>query len=216
MRMIPTALSCALILNATLVAAPASAQYVFLDVNGDGVCNANDVVTSAVTSVDIYFDTDHNGNGSVATCPDGTSQLTISSYEFILHLSGTGVVTWGAWTNSIAQFTVDLGTSSNSSDFRAGFGGATSLPPGKYKVGSLAVSALGTPSLYFQAQTTLNSAYMTAFGSQCPGRDMDNVMKLGPNPAGVTGPGDFQSVCGTAPIDPVKYTTWGVIKNKYR
>lgn len=215
MRPSPTAWSCALILNAMLLVAPASAQYVFLDTNGDGVCNSSDVLVSANTSVDLYFDTDHNGDGSVATCPTGEA-LSIDTYEFILHVTGPGNVTWGAWTNKISQFTVDLGTGSSLGDYWLGFGGATFLPAGKYKVGSFAVTVTGEPEVFFLSQTTLSSTRLTAFGSQCPGLDMDYVMKLGPNPGGAAGPGDFHSVCGTAPIDDVRFTTWGVIKNKYR
>ena len=74
----------------------------------------------------------------------------------------------------------------------------------------------GTPLLGFLASTTLSGTYLTAFGSDCPGLDFDNTMKLGPNPAGAVGPGDFTSACGTAAPTPAKITTWGAIKNLYR
>ena len=107
---------------ALLVAAPAFAQYVYFDTNGDGVCNSSDVLTSSNTSVDIYFDTNHDGSGNPTTCPTGEA-LSILSYEFIGHVSGSGTVTFGAFTNLQAGMTTNLGTGSNSTDYHTGFGG---------------------------------------------------------------------------------------------
>lgn len=200
---------------AMLTSAPAFAQYVYLDVNGDGVCNSSDVLTSSVTSVDVYVDTNHDSLGNPMTCPSGEA-LSIFSYEFILHQVGSGTVAYGAMTNDFTSATTNLGLGSNTTDYHNGFGGTTIQPPGTYKVATLAITVTGLPQLQVVPATTLNGTYLTAFGSECPGLDFDGTMKLGPNPAFVTGPGDFQSACGTAAATPVRTTTWGAIKNLYK
>jgi hypothetical protein len=78
-----------------LAAGRASAQYMFLDANGDGLydpavdkMNANGVATT----VDVYVITDKNRDGSTAICdsdddngnPPGFTPLTINSYAFNL------------------------------------------------------------------------------------------------------------------------------------
>ncbi len=200
---------------AILVAAPAFAQYVYLDVNGDGVCNGNDILNSTITSVDVWFDTNHDAAGNPTTCPSG-DPLSIFSYEFILHQVGSGTVAYGAMTNDFPTATVNLGLGSNSTDYHNGFGGTTIEPPGKYKVATLAITVTGLPQLQVVPETSLSGTFLTAFGSSCPGLDFDGTIKLGPNPGGTTGPGDFTSACGTAPSTPVRTTTWGAIKNLYK
>src|SRR5512139_2745962 len=133
--LIPLALG--LLAAVLLCPVPASAQYVFLDVNGDGSCTAADVLTDAVTSIDIWFDTAHNGDGSPAMCSAG-GPLDIFSYEFILTSGGN--VTYGAYTNMMATFTTPFGVASGGNDYHNGYGGMAPLPPGAYKVGSLAIS----------------------------------------------------------------------------
>ena len=205
----------ALAAAAMLVAAPAFAQFVFFDVNGDGTCTSSDVLTSANTSVDVWFDTEHDSLGNTVTCPTGEA-LSIFSYEFIAHASGTGTVTYGALTNLKAAMTVNLGLGSNSTDYHNGFGGTTIMTPGKYKVATLAITVTGTPKLSLAPSTSLNGTYLTAFGSECPGLDFDGTMKLGPDPGGAAGPGDFTNHCDTSLPTPVSRTTWGVIKRMYR
>ncbi len=193
---------------ALLYAGPAAAQYVFLDTNGDGICSSYDVLNATVTSIDIYFDTNHDMMGQTTTCPTG-EPLSFFSYEFTLRSNGGGggTISYGAYTNLMPTMTVDFGTASGGTDYHTGFGGSTILPPGRYKVGSLAVTIKGVPGLSIVASTTLSPDYLTAFGSQCPGRDFDGTLKLG---------SDFMSACATATLTDVKFTTWGAIKNKYR
>ncbi|HEY6784693.1 MAG TPA: hypothetical protein VI159_07050, partial [Gemmatimonadales bacterium] len=74
--------------------ASAQAQYVYLDTNGDGVHTTADVLAPAgVTSLEVWIRTDHNRDGSLATCDTGDGDLTINGYEVILH--GTnGTLAW--------------------------------------------------------------------------------------------------------------------------
>ncbi len=200
---------------ALLLAAPAFAQYVYLDVNKDGVCTSADVLNSTVDSVTVYFNTNHDKNGTLVTCSDGTSQMTINSYEFILHASGTGTVTYGGYDNYQSGMTTQVGPAGTggTTDYWIGFGGITANPPGLYKVGSLAITVTGTPLLSIVGSTSIMAVANTSFGSQCPGNDFDNTIKL----VGTTnGVGDFTDTCGTASGTPVKLTTWGAIKNIYK
>jgi ATPase subunit of ABC transporter with duplicated ATPase domains len=72
-----------------LLATPSPAQYVFLDVNGDGLCGGSDVLTNDINAVDIYFDTNHNADGSVAPCVNGGA-LTFEGYSLVLKATGPG------------------------------------------------------------------------------------------------------------------------------
>jgi hypothetical protein len=96
------------------VAAPASAQYMFLDTNGDGAHTSADVLVAGANTVNVYLDTNHNKDGSVATCDiDGSSPLNINSY--FVNLSGTNV-TYTLLTNQMgALFATHFATSPRAS-----------------------------------------------------------------------------------------------------
>lgn len=192
---------------ALVVAMPASAQYVYMDTNGDGVCNSSDVLNSGVTSIDFYFDTNHNADGSAVTCPntDNTYEMTINSYA--VTLVGTAGITYGAWTD-LMNFTINAGGAAAGNDIWLARASATVLPPGKYKVGSLAVTITGNPTLTLvPTDPPLDGTSLTAFGTACPGIDFDNTYKLG---------SDFMDVCSSASPTPATKTTWGKIKDMYK
>jgi hypothetical protein len=185
---------------AMLVAAPVLAQQVFLDTDGNGTCDASDVLTDASTSIDVWFD---------------TTPCNIFSYEFIL--SSNGNVTYGAYTNHMATFTTAFGAASGGNDYRNGFGGTVPLAAGPYKVGTVAITVAPgtTPIVSVGVSTSLSGGYFTAFGSEsCVGEDFDNTIKLGTSIG--PGMGDFTAACGTAAPTPIRSTTWGAIKNIYR
>jgi len=219
--------NCLLILTvvaALASGAPAYSQYLFLDVNGDGHNSGNaaepgsgaDILISSVTSIDVYFDTNHNPDGSAATCNASSNNLTINSYEILLRSSGPGTITFNSWTDNMGfTFGIIIGgdhtimTAGN--DVWIGRGSATAMAPGRYKVGTLSVTVTGEPILSWLplGGSTLNANAETAFGTQCEGNDFDNTYKLGY---------DFplNSAFGTAFVDPVLQMTWGAIKQKYR
>jgi PKD repeat protein len=167
---------------ATLLASasPARAQYMFLDADGDGNHTAADRLTAGTTSLDLWIRTNTDRNGSPATCASSPgTPLTINSYEFILKSVG-GTVSWDSYTNLQPDFVTDLGTASSPDEFHTGFGGGAILPAGTYKLGTLVVTvASGSPSLEFAAAGNLSGVFLTSFGSQCPGADFDNTLKLG-------------------------------------
>jgi hypothetical protein len=205
------------VVAALAIGGPAYSQYVFLDVNGDGLNSKtntslpDDVLGPSVTSVDIYIDTNHNRDGSVAVCPTGEA-LSINSYEAVLHASGSGTVTYGTWTDNMG-FTTNLACGGQASctagpDIWIGKGSGTILPPNKYKLGTLAITVTGSPVLdIIVSSPSLSSVSETAFGSSCPGAAFDSTLRLGT---------DFTDADGTEASTPVTATTWGKIKKLYQ
>src|SRR5258706_2281280 len=173
----------------------AIAQYMYLDANQDGVHTAADVVNpSGSTVFDIWFRTDSNRDGSPASCSTGDGSLTMIDYQLILHASD-GTVSWGPYTNAQSATMPSLFASEfDTTDAYVWFSGLTSLPPGSYKLGTIAATVLtGTPSLGVAPDSHLSVAYITAFRSSCSGTDFDNYLKLGPNS---NGPGDWFDAAG--------------------
>jgi hypothetical protein len=193
------------VVAAFAVAGPAYSQYMFLDVNGDGICDSNDALTPATTSVDVWLKTNANGDGSPATCNSGSEELTINSYEFFLR--ATGALTYGAWSDNLG-FTTSFGDASAGADAYVGRGSGTALSAGTYKLGSLAISGVASgATLSIISASSVNPNGFTSFGTLCFGNDFDNTYKL---------PSDWTDVCGTASPTPVTSTTWGAIKNIYK
>ena len=206
------------------IGAPAHSQYLFLDVNGDGHNHGNaaepgtgsDQLNSSVTSIDIYFDTNHNPDGSAAVCDQSSNALTINSYEALLRASGTGTVTFNGWTDNMAfPFNLVIGGTNGflagGTDAWIGKGSGSPSAPGRYKVGTLSVTVTGTPVISWLPLngSSLNANAESAFGTQCEGNDFDQTYKLG---------SDFplNHAYGTeAPIAVVS-KTWGAIKEMYK
>ena len=188
---------------ALAVAVPASAQYMFLDVNGDEFCSTDDVLDNTVNHVDIWIATDMDGNFFPVTCPTG-QELTINSYTFILR--STGGVTYGAWSDNMG-FTTNLGTGAAGNDRWVGRGSGSILPSGIYKLGTQSITVTGSPVLSIVSSTSASAQALTSFGSACLGIAGTNTMKLGL---------DWFDVCGTTSSTPVTDTTWGKIKALYR
>jgi hypothetical protein len=196
------------------VAAPAVAQFMWIDVNGDGKCSSLDMLHSGVHSIDIWLSTNTNGNGSAAVCPSGTYPLTINSYTFVLS-NGTGGVAYGQWTDAMGFSIAAGGPTFNSTDYFIGRAGADILPPGTYKLGSLGITVTGyAPILSIMKSSTIDPTSQTSFGSACEGQDFNNTMRYGENADHVP-PGDWNDVCGTSWLDAVSETTWGRIKMQY-
>jgi hypothetical protein len=81
-------------------AAPASAQYMFLDSNGDAAHTAADLLNTngTPTTVTLYLVTDANRDGGAAVCNTDDGDLTINSYGVALQASG-GTVSFTGFTN---------------------------------------------------------------------------------------------------------------------
>jgi len=214
---------CLLFLTAVVLLAigvPASAQYMWIDVNGDGIngCTTpgnpadDDILNAGVTSIDIWLSTNLNMDGSTAVCPTG-EELTINSYTFVLS-SGTGGVAYNGWTDAMGFSIAAGGPSSNSTDYFIGRASADIQNMGTYKLGSMAVTVTGTPNLAIVAHSSVDATSQTSFGSRCGGIDFNNTMRYGENVDQIP-PGDWNDVCGTVSGTPVSETTWGKIKKGY-
>ena len=187
-----------------LAAGRASAQYMFLDANGDGLydpavdkMNANGVATT----VDVYVITDKNRDGSTAICdsdddngnPPGFTPLTINSYAFNLR-AVNGTVTYSGYIN---RDPVNMPTpfgeiNLDGVNYKNGFGGLLTQNPGKYRLATLTITGVtGTPSIQFVDQIAGSNDF-TAFGTRCDGNGFDSTYKLdGPVTQSIQGAGDW-------------------------
>lgn len=183
-----------------LLSERASAQYMFLDANGDSTFTAADSLRNGENHIGIWLITDTNRSGTPASCAG--SNLAILSYEFILRASGAGIE-WGQYQNSQSTMTVSFGAHSVGMDFYRGFGGSTSLSPGKYLLGLLTVDVF-SPSVAIQVvpDSPLGGGLATSFGSNCPGQDGDNTLKLGTDWLDVDGlaTSGFMAFGGASPV----------------
>lgn len=214
------------VLAQLLLAIPAAqAQTLYLDTNGDGVSgrlelmnggNApEDCLTEQTTSVDVYFVTDKNPDGTTVTCPTSGEAMTISSYQVLLRRSGPGAVNPTGWADNLGFETpaISIGDGTFATAGTETWVGRSGnpLPPGKYKLGTLAVTVTGTPTLDFVTSSTISPAgdAFTGFGSACGGAHEAGAQSFG---------GDFptDNAGGTCFYTPVLPTTWGKIKQQYR
>jgi hypothetical protein len=172
-------------LAAILLPSPARAQYLFLDTNGDGVFTAADKLHPVhATTVDLWLDTAHNRDGSVASCgANPASPLNLSSY--VVNLEATsGAVSYSAYTNQVPGMSLLPGTpAANETDFSTGFFRlpiVETLPPGKYLLGTLTVTvAAGSPSVDIVPSLGAPFVDPTLFGSYCPGQNGNYSLALG-------------------------------------
>jgi hypothetical protein len=92
----------ALCLVAAIVgmAVPASAQYMYLDSNGDGIHSSADRLNpnGTPTTVDVWLTTNANRDGSGAVCNTSDGVLQINSYAVNLLVQG-GLVSYSGFVN---------------------------------------------------------------------------------------------------------------------
>lgn len=190
------------------------AQYFFLDVNGDGHNDRADALNPDVRTIDVWCVTDRNADGTPAVCPTAAGDeqhfFSILSYEFVLKAWGPGAVRFGPWVPSpdMAAFQNDLGSKVKGNECHIAFGGVYTLDPGTYRLGTLAVTVTGSPRLSFVTTGPSRGVWLTSFGSDCPGRDFDDTIKLG---------SDFVDAAGTAPPPAGSGpSVWGTVQRLYR
>jgi len=164
-----------------LYAAPASAQYMFLDANGDGAYDASvDKLNpnGTPTTVDVYLDSNHNRDGSTAVCDvDGTSPLSFNSYVINLEAAG-GTVTYSNFVNQMgASFSINFGElNAGDGGYKNGYGSAQlPLTPGKYKLATITITGnTGAPSINIVDMiatatdfTSFGTGVVSVFGLSC-------------------------------------------------
>lgn len=184
---------------------PAEAQYMFLDVNSDGLnTTADDLQGRGNKYVDIWVQTDTGRDGRVTDLRDAIgTKPSINSYTFILRATD-GTVRWGKYENLQPTMTFAFGSRQNATDYFTGYGGRESLPAGKYRLGRLYLTVeSGSPRIEIVSKTSLWADARTSFGSSCLGTDGDNTLKLrgtgaSAEPEGRKGQGDWGDVAGVA------------------
>jgi len=185
-------------------AIPASAQYMYLDANANGVHDAADRLNAngTPTTADLYVSTNQNRDGSTATCDTGTELLTINQYQIDLIAVG-GTVTYSGFTNLQSSMPTNFGeVNPNGIVYKNGYGGGTQNAAGTYKLATLTITgATGTPRIDI-VDLVAGSADYTGFGTACLGHGFDNVYRLdGPNVIPGTGaPGDFTDADGLGTV----------------
>jgi hypothetical protein len=205
----PRSIGIALFLTALLAAPLAHAQYMYLDANGDGVHTAADVLpTSGAASVDVWLYSDHDRDGTGATCSTGNEPLDIFSYEFALR-AVDGRVAFSNFVNHAALPTTLFAGGSTTEFYGVQFG-ILAMPAGLYRLASVSVAVTsGAPSLQIVTDApTLDrvapSPPRTAFGSHCGGADFDNTILLGRDWSDVDGLLSGAPSAGGAPaLDPI-------------
>ncbi len=164
----------------------AAAQYMYLDTNGDGVHTTADVLSPGPTTVAVWVRTNLNRDGSPGLCASDDGELTLRSYEIVLHAEG-GTVGWSAFHNEVGTFGTGSVEISDSTEYRNGFAGLD-LPPGTYRLATLLVSVTsGAPSIEIVPATSLDPTFHTSFGSECSGTAYDHLLRLGTDFADVDG-----------------------------
>lgn len=164
----------ALIASLMLLGATASAQYLYLDTNGNGVADGCDRVSeSGPTTIDIWLNTNMNRDGSPATCTFGAGVLDMNHYTVALQAVG-GTLTWGPMSNLMAGFasryTRDSRDTTGTVFYHNGWGGGSIVTPGLYRVATLiAAVATGNPRVNVIDRHPNVGTSVTGFGTACPG-----------------------------------------------
>jgi PKD domain/FlgD Ig-like domain/Putative Ig domain len=177
--------------------APAvTAQYMYLDTNGDGVHTTADVLQANGTpsTVDVWLRTNANRDGSPAICNSGPEPLTINSYVVNFVAVG-GTVTYSGFINRQPQWGINFAPELNPDGvhYRNGYGGFPGDPPGLYQLATLTITGqTGTPAIRI-VDLIPGSLDHTSFGTQCVGHEFDNTYKL----AGPAGGSDWTDADGT-------------------
>lgn len=186
-RLIGIAFSFLLLLLLVLIdPLPASAQFLYLDANGNGVSDPSDLLDpNGTTQVDIWLDTAHNRDGTPAICDtDAGTALTINSWEVVMRAIG-GTVEWGPLDNvlPISRVRACFASDADTTDptwYHNGWGGSTVLEPGLYHVATLRIRVLtGAPAIVFRPFHPEQPTDLTSFGTRCPCLQGDNTYRLG-------------------------------------
>jgi hypothetical protein len=195
-----------------LAAAPASAQWMYLDSNADGVwTSADSVKTSTPTTVDVYLNTNQNRDGSTALCnnfgtPDPNVPLDIFGYLVYLQAQ-YGTVSYGTFSNAMATFTTNtVPQIDDATDLAVAYATTTAVAPGLYKLGSVVVTVVsGIPALSIVGMSPLYTDPLS-FGTSCPNVDGSGSWFFGT---------DWFDINGLVTTTDVRGTTWGAIKKIY-
>src|SRR5688572_28248755 len=158
----------------------ASAQYMFLDTDGDGVFTSSDAyLMSRCATVDLYLVSNQNYDGSPAYCPEGGP---IEVFSYVVNLTAYGdAVTFTNITDQLGGGAPMLPMVIYPNALSIGKTGFQTLPPGKHKLLSMTVtSGHGCPALTIEPTTCYSPpGVVTSLGASCFGQQFDNTLRLG-------------------------------------
>ncbi|HKW50144.1 MAG TPA: hypothetical protein VJQ53_00260, partial [Candidatus Eisenbacteria bacterium] len=150
-------------------AVPASAQYMYMDSNGNGIHDSGDRLNANgdSTVVDIYLSTNTNRDGSTAGCNTvpGTV-MDINSYAVNLAVSG-GTATYRNYINRQTAAFPNQAQTLNAGDgtFKTGFFSFTYSPGGLLRLGSVTITGTGgSPKVGFVDILSASQDF-TSFGT---------------------------------------------------
>lgn len=157
----------------------AQSQVIFLDTNGDSLPGTGDALeVVGQTTANVWLWTNALSSGAPVICPT-EEDLSITSYEFSLRAPGAQV-SWGTYVNALPEFTPAGGPIQSADEFSVSYLAGQAMPAGRHLLGTLTLTVeSGSPTLEFAPALSTNPNVGTSFGSQCPGVDMDNTLKLG-------------------------------------
>lgn len=188
----------AMVAFALVAATPVYSQYMYLDADEDGKSTTSDTCAlQGIGHVDIWLQTNTNRNGSPAAVARWNEAPTLFSYEVVIRAEG-GTVEWGEYLNQMKGMTDSFGRFESTTEVYCGFGGLSTLPPGRYLLGRLEYRVqAGSPSLAIASRSDLGPGLRTSFGSDISGRDGDHTLKFDPE-CRSTDYGDWSDVDGLA------------------
>ena len=173
------------------------AQYLWMDSNGDGVNTSADVMNAngTPTTVDVWINTSHNRDGSLAECNSQDGDLATWN-SFATHINvQNGTATFTRYTNRVAAFTIACaaGTSAfvtnNTTEMGQCQATGSPTPNGGVNIKMYTVTVTGTsgtPSLVF---VPLNDqdGNVTSFGTACSGTSSTTPTSSDPTSSTTTG-----------------------------
>ncbi len=179
-------------------ASPATAQYMYLDANANGVHDSGDHLApnGTPTTVDVWLDTNHKRDGSLVTCDvDPTQSLTLSDYFINLEAAG-GLVTYSGFVTHFGNPPIGQFNPGDGIRYANGLvNNFTTLPPGLHLLATLTITATGGTPVVNIVDLVTGGVNATLFATSCFGNDFDNAYKL----TGPAGGSDWTDVDGLGP-----------------
>lgn len=165
------AIALTLVSAALLEAAPAGAQYMFLDFDGDGAYTWVDGFgVHDTANVDLYIVTNRNSDGSAAACDADIFAYTVNLFA---HADS---VTFLSVTNRMPGMIALAPVAAYPYALSASYGGFSAFPPGKYRLMTFRAVFAGCPNLEIVPSSCFSPpGAVTSFGSSC-GEGLENSM----------------------------------------
>jgi hypothetical protein len=214
-----------------LLPVPSSAQYMYLDFNGDGKYTTHEDRPTRRTGeigFDIWLCTNRNRDGSKGRVTENRSAPGLHSFGVLLHANG-GTVRWVRFEPLLPGARVSKGALSDSMDLYVEVSGKRPLGPGAHKIGraSFRVSE-GNPGILIVPCSARESSWSTYFTAREGGPRLQLGPRLEWSPAPRVVPGDWSDADGSGPAPPalanagpirvergVLYLGWNLIKLPY-